>query len=119
MNKKNCIECLHVKVCKDHELIKKSISSTNRESFNDKDSLINSIANNCNNYLVYDKRSTEVFIKKVHSAISSIGWVISMCKPQGEVSKKILNGQNDKWFAKDFVGSLERTKEHLDEIVKD
>ena len=113
---KNCKNCLHIKVCKDYENIKKTFSSIDNQSFNDKDKMLNAIADNCNNYLVYDERSTEVFMQKVKSTINSIEWSIAMCKPQGEVSKKTLNSQSDEWFKKDFVGCLERGKEQLNKI---
>lgn len=112
---KNCRECLHIKVCKDYENIKKTFSCIDNKSFNGKDKMLNAIADNCNNYLVYDKRSTEVFMQKVKAAINAIEWNIAVCKPQGEISKKTLNSQSDEWF-KDFVGCLERGKAQLNEI---
>ena len=116
---KKCVQCLHKKVCVDYRNIKEVLSKTNTHAFNDKDSIINNIAKECNNYLVYDERSTDVLLQKSKSARRYFEWCISMCKNGSKVDKTHLLNRSDLWFKDNFVDSLEKGFKDLDYILKE
>ena len=118
MDEKNCKKCLHAKVCKHTEDINLFLNDKKRRhAFRNTESHFSDVAKFCDDYLIYDKRSPEVFLQDIKSAESCFHWTISMCTNGDIASKKTLINQDEKWFDKDFVGTLRRGRLLLNKLI--